>query len=259
MNTLEYNRWAWDRNVEQGNPWTIPVSTEQIQSARAGHWEIVLTPTKPVPKNWFPDLHDCNVLCLASGGGQQGPILAAAGARVTVFDNSPKQLAQDQFVAQRDALEITTVLGDMVDLSAFPDESFDLIVHPVSNIFVPDIRPVWCEAYRVLRSEGALLAGISNPLRYMFDFDLYELGIFRVKYTIPYSDLTSISEVEREALAEKGFPLEFGHTLEDQIGGQINAGFILTGFYEDNYAEETDDPLSKYISLFIATRAIKPG
>jgi SAM-dependent methyltransferase len=259
MNTLEYNRWAWDRNVEQGNPWTIPVSTEQIQSARAGHWEIVLTPTKPVPKNWFPDLHDCNVLCLASGGGQQGPILAAAGARVTVFDNSPKQLAQDQFVAQRDALEITTVLGDMVDLSAFPAESFDLIVHPVSNIFVPDIRPVWCEAYRVLRSEGALLAGISNPLRYMFDFDLYELGIFRVKYTIPYSDLTSISEVEREALAEKGFPLEFGHTLEDQIGGQINAGFILTGFYEDNYAEETDDPLSKYISLFIATRAIKPG
>jgi SAM-dependent methyltransferase len=259
MNTLEYNRWAWDRNVEQGNPWTIPVSTEQIQSARAGHWEIVLTPTKPVPKNWFPDLHDCNVLCLASGGGQQGPILAAAGARVTVFDNSPKQLEQDQFVAQRDALEITTVLGDMVDLSAFPDESFDLIVHPVSNIFVPDIRPVWCEAYRVLRSEGALLAGISNPLRYMFDFDLYELGIFRVKYTIPYSDLTSISEVEREALAEKGFPLEFGHTLEDQIGGQINAGFILTGFYEDNYAEETDDPLSKYISLFIATRAIKPG
>jgi SAM-dependent methyltransferase len=259
MNTLEYNRWAWDRNVEQGNPWTIPVSTEQIQSARAGHWEIVLTPTKPVPKNWFPDLHDCNVLCLASGGGQQGPILAAAGARVTVFDNSPKQLEQDQFVAQRDALEITTVLGDMVDLSAFPDESFDLIVHPVSNIFVPDIRPVWCEAYRVLRSEGALLAGISNPLRYMFDFDLYELGIFRVKYTIPYSDLTSISEVEREALAEKGFPLEFGHTLEDQIGGQINTGFILTGFYEDNYAEETDDPLSKYISLFIATRAIKPG
>jgi SAM-dependent methyltransferase len=259
MNTLEYNRWAWDRNVEQGNPWTIPVSTEQIQSARAGHWEIVLTPTKPVPKNWFPDLHDCNVLCLASGGGQQGPILAAAGARVTVFDNSPKQLAQDQFVAQRDALEITTVLGDMVDLSAFPAESFDLIVHPVSNIFVPDIRPVWCEAYRVLRSEGALLAGISNPLRYMFDFDLYELGIFRVKYTIPYSDLTSISEVEREALAEKGFPLEFGHTLEDQIGGQINTGFILTGFYEDNYAEETDDPLSKYISLFIATRAIKPG
>jgi SAM-dependent methyltransferase len=259
MNTLEYNRWAWDRNVEQGNPWTIPVSTELIQSARAGHWEIVLTPTKAVPKNWFPDLHGCNVLCLASGGGQQGPILAAAGARVTVFDNSPKQLEQDQFVAQRDTLEITTVLGDMVDLSAFPDESFDLIVHPVSNIFVPDIRPVWCEAYRVLRPEGALLAGISNPVRYMFDFDLYELGVFRVKYTIPYSDLTSISEVEREALAEKGFPLEFGHTLEDQIGGQINAGFILTGFYEDNYAEETDDPLSKYISLFIATRAVKPG
>jgi len=31
--------------------------------------------------------------CLASGGGQQGPVLAAAGAHVTVFDNSPRQLA----------------------------------------------------------------------------------------------------------------------------------------------------------------------
>ena len=81
------------------------------------------------------------MLCLASGGGQQGPILAAAGANVTVFDNSPRQLAQDRLVADREGLAIETVLGDMADLSAFPDARFDLIVHPVSNVFVPDVRP----------------------------------------------------------------------------------------------------------------------
>jgi 2-polyprenyl-3-methyl-5-hydroxy-6-metoxy-1,4-benzoquinol methylase len=70
------------------------------------------------------------VLCLASGGGQQGPILAAAGARVTVFDNSPQQLAQDRFVARREGLTLETVEGDMRDLSVFADVSFDLIVHP---------------------------------------------------------------------------------------------------------------------------------
>ena len=54
---------------------------------------------------------------------------------------------------------------------------------------------------------------------------------------------------------ERGEPLEFGHTLEDQIGGQIAVGFVITGFYEDSYGEEEDDLLGKYTSTFIATRA----
>src|SRR5205085_1973198 len=101
--------------------------------------------------DWFPPVAGLEVLCLASGGGQQGPILAAAGARVTVFDNSPNQLAQDRLVADREGLALETVRGDMADLAAFPDARFDLIVHPCSNMFVPDVRPVWREAFRVLR------------------------------------------------------------------------------------------------------------
>jgi len=75
-----YNAAAWDREVERGNPWTRPVSPEIVAAARAGRWEIILTPTRALPRSWFPDLADCDVLCQASGGGQQGPILAAAGA-----------------------------------------------------------------------------------------------------------------------------------------------------------------------------------
>ena len=158
---VEYNRTAWNREVEIGNIWTVPVGSEVVEAARRGEWQIVLTPTKPVPADWYPQpLQGKEVLCLASGGGQQGPILAAAGARVTVFDNSDRQLASDRMVAERDGLEIHTVQGDMADLSAFADESFDLIVHPVSNTFAPDILPVWREAYRVLRHGGILIAGI---------------------------------------------------------------------------------------------------
>ena len=165
MDILEHNRIAWNKNVERKNPWTVPVTSEAVAAARQGRWEIILTPTKPVPREWFPDLEGCDVLCLASGGGQQGPILAAVGANVTVLDNSPNQLAQDRTVAERDGLEIITVEGDMADLSAFSDRSFDLIVHPVSNVFAPDIRPVWREAFRVLRPGGALMAGITNPVQ----------------------------------------------------------------------------------------------
>jgi SAM-dependent methyltransferase len=260
MDVRAYNRLAWDREVERGNEWTVPVSREAIAAARQGQWEIFLTPSKPVPRDWFPDLEGLDVLCLASGGGQQSPILAAVGAKVTVLDNSPKQLKQDRLVAEKESLAITTIEGDMANLSMLPDQSFDLIVHPVSNVFVPDVRPVWAEASRVLRRGGALLAGFDNPAIHLFDYDLAErTGILQVKYALPYSDLTSLSEEERQRrVIDQGFPLEFSHTLEDQIGGQLDVGFLITGFYEDSYGEEEEDILANYMQTYIATRAIKP-
>jgi SAM-dependent methyltransferase len=251
---LRYNCHAWDRQVERGNPWTIPVGPDIIARARLGDWQIVLTPTKPVPADWFPDLAGIDVLCLASGGGQQGPILAAAGAKVTVFDNSPRQLAQDRLVADREGLTIETVQGDMADLSVFPDAHFDLIVHPVSNVFAPDVKPVWREAYRVLRPGGSLLSGFMNPVHYLFDYFALEAGELRVAHRIPYSDLENLTDEERARLAEQDAPLEFGHTLADQIGGQLAAGFVLKGFYEDI---DPDTILGKHIPSYIATQALK--
>ncbi len=195
------------------------------------------------------------MLCLASGGGQRGPVLAAAGATVTVFDNSPAQLARDREVADRDGLRIATVEGDMRDLSAFADGSFGLIFHPCSNAFVPDIRPVWREAARVLRPGGALLAGFTNPIVYLFDDAKMEQGGFVVRHRIPYSDVTSLTDEERRRYTDKDEPLCFGHTLGDQIAGQFDAGLVLTGFFED-VGEGTR--LSEYIPCFIATRAVKP-
>jgi SAM-dependent methyltransferase len=256
MDVRKYNQSAWDKAVERENEWTVPVSAELIAAARLGHWEILLTETKPVPREWFPDLNERDVLCLASGGGQQAPILAAAGARhVTVLDNSPKQLEQDRAVAERENLPLTTVEGDMRDLSAFADESFDLIFHPCSNLFVPDVRPVWVEAFRVLRPQGVLLSGFLNPVIYLFDNQLLERGQMQVRHTLPYSDVNSLTDEERALFIERGDPLEFGHTLEDQLGGQTRAGFAITDFYEDRHRTLE---IAKYTATYIATRAIKP-
>src|SRR4030042_733423 len=119
MNIREDNRSGWDREVKKNNKWTVPVSAETIAKARQGDWQIVLTPTIPVPVDWFPQLKGADVLCLASGGGQQGPVLAAAGANVTVFDNSPLQLEQDRFVAKREGVGVPLIEGDMVGLHMF--------------------------------------------------------------------------------------------------------------------------------------------
>jgi SAM-dependent methyltransferase len=253
---LRYNRHAWNEQVRQKNRWTVPVTAEQIMAARQGDWCIVLTPTRPVPREWFPDFHakPVRVLCLAGGGGQQGPILAAAGARVTVFDISPDQLAQDQMVARREGLEIETVQGDMCDLRTFDDQSFDLVLNPCSNTFVPDVNPVWREAARVLKTGGSLLSGFLNPIYFLFDDDLMNQGEFKVAHSIPYSDLTSISAEKRKKYLDEKEPLCFGHTLTDQIGGQIGAGLAITGFYEDAWDEF---PLSEYILACIATKSTK--
>jgi SAM-dependent methyltransferase len=256
MDVPEYNREAWDRQVEDGNQWTVPVGPEVIEAARQGQWEVLLTDQKYVPRAWFPQMAGADVLCLASGGGQQAPTFAAAGANVTVLDNSPKQLAQDRFVAERESLDLETVQGDMRDLSAFDDESFDLVFHPVSNLFVPEVRPVWKEAFRVLRRGGSLLAGFLNPVVYIFDLELADdTGEVRVRYSLPYSDGTSRSEEELGRQMERSEPLEFSHTLEEQIGGQIEEGFLISGFYEDRHR---DDPIAAFMPTFVATRAIKP-
>jgi SAM-dependent methyltransferase len=254
VDILTYNRHAWDREVEKGNRWTVPVGPDVIAAARQGKWEIVLTPTRAVPRAWFPELANLDVLCLASGGGQQAPVLAAAGASVTVLDNSPAQLARDREVAEREGLTIRTVPGDMADLSAFADGSFGLIFHPCSNCFAPDVRPVWREAFRVLRPGGVLLAGFGNPILYVFDDALAEKGELRVRHSIPYSDLSSLSDEERRRYTDKGEPLVHGHTLDDQIGGQLDAGFLLDGFYEDR---DPTHALAKFLPTFIATRAVK--
>jgi SAM-dependent methyltransferase len=144
----------------------------------------------------------------------------------------------------------------MADLSVFPDAHFDLIVHPVSNVFAPNVRPVWRESFRVLRPGGSLLAGFMNPVHHLFDPSAMERGELRVAHRIPYSDLESLSDRERARMVAEDARLEFGHTLEDQFGGQIAAGFALTGFYEDSDPEYL---LGQYLATYIATRATKPG
>jgi SAM-dependent methyltransferase len=252
---VAHNRAAWDREVDAGNEWTVPVGPEAIAAARDGDWSVVLIGHDPVPRDWFPhSLAGAEVLCLASGGGQQGPILAAAGARVTVFDNSPRQLAQDRTVAERDGLSLRTVVGDMRDLSAFPDESFDLVFHPVSNVFCPDLAPVWKESFRVLKPGGTLLAGFMNPDIFVFDADANEnRGELIVRHALPYTDITHLTAAERERLWGPDAPLEYSHTLTAQIGGQLAAGFVITGFREIPH----DDATGAYMPGMFATRAVK--
>jgi len=254
---VNLNRRAWDlqsRNAK--SPWVKPVSSKEIAAARRGEWSVMLTPNIPVPSDWLGGLKGQRLLGLASGGGQQVPILAAAGADVTSFDNSPAQLAKDRHVARRDDLDIRFEQGDMSDLSRFKDASFDLIFHPISNVFAPNIRPVWHECARVLAPGGRLLSGFMNPDYFLFDHaSLSADTSIEVKFPLPFSDLDYLDEVDIEQRISGGHGIEFSHNLDDQIGGQLASGFTIAGFYEDRWNDEAT-PLNRFMPTSMATLAI---
>jgi SAM-dependent methyltransferase len=259
MDIYELNKSAWDRAVTQGdNPFTQVASPEAVAEARAGTWSLFLSDLKPVPRDWFGDLEGLEVLCLASGGGQQGPILAAVGAHVTVLDASGLQLEQDRFVAERDGLEIRLVQGDMADLCAFEDGRFDLIVNPPSTLFVSDLSAVWRECHRVTRAGGVLMTGFMNPDEFVFDSDaLDNEGKFVVKHALPFVEHETLDSATLEDYRRTGRMLHFSHTMEAQLGGLMRAGFVLTDFYEDRRSEADGNPIRHFMPTTFVARAQK--
>lgn len=174
-----------------------------------------------------------------------------------IFDASPKQLAQDEAVARRDNLALTVRQGLMHDLSVFSDERFDIVFHPVSNAFTPDVEPVWRECFRVLRRGGVLLAGFMNPIVYIFDAEAQERGELLVRFALPYSDVADLAPDELERVLERDHTVEFSHTLDAQIGGQLRAGFVMTHMFEDTDRGPPQLGRSQYFPTCLATRALK--
>ncbi len=256
---INHNREAWDKQARANCEWSQPVSPEQVAAARAGQWEVKLTPGT-IPTSWLGNVRTRKILCLASAGGQQAPLLAAAGAEVTVFDISEGQLDQDRMVAEREKLSLTAIQGDMRDLSCFGDETFDIIFHPISNLYIPDIQPVWRECYRVLKHGRRLLSSFYNPVVFVGDRNPEDAkqGIIRPLYRMPFAEQKHLSTEQLAAKQQNQEALVFGHSLSDQIGEQLKAGFVIAGFQED-YQPAPRFVIDPYLPTFLATCAVKTG
>ena len=248
MNYQDINASTIDRWVEEGWEWGKPISHETYLAAVRGQWDVLLTPTKPVPHAWFGELKGKRILGLASGGGQQMPIFAALGAECTVLDYSERQLASERMVAEREGYAISIVRADMTKPLPFPDETFDLIFHPVSNCYVREVKPVWRECWRVLRPGGTLLSGVDHYVNFIVDEDEREI----VNH-LPFDPLVDAAQRSKLEADDRGF--QFSHTLEEQIGGQLEAGFTLLSLYEDTNGAGRLHELN--IPTFVAMRSVK--
>lgn len=219
-----------DRLVEADVTWACSATAEQLNSAREGKLELLFGFDGAIPADWLGDLRGKKVLCLAGAGGLQAPLLACAGAEVTVLDLSERMLDKDREIAARENLNIRIEHGNMCDLSRFEDGSFDMVLNPPSLFYVPDVMPVFREVYRVLKKGGSFIMASSNPIAYVCDYDA-ELGCYKAVNRMPYRSTDH---------ADQGDWVEYGHTMESYIGGQLQCGFVLTGYREFQMEDITE-------------------
>ena len=177
------------------------------------------------------------------------PVFAALGAECTVLDYSPKQLESERAVAEREGYSIRIIRADMTRKLPFEDGEFDLIFHPVSNCYVAEVKPIWRECFRVLKKGGLLLSGTDHYVNYIVDND-EKMIINR----LPFDPLKNPDQMQQ--LAEDDCGVQFSHSLEEQINGQLEAGFTLLELYEDTNGEGRLHELN--IPTFLVMRSIKP-
>lgn len=257
-NYTDINAKTIDRWNEKGWEWGIPITHEAFMAAKNGQWDVVLTPIKPVPHEWFlpfiknQRLDGARLLGLACGGGQQMPVFSALGAECTVLDYSDSQLESERIVSSREGYTINIVKADMTKPLPFEDNSFDIIFHPVSNCYVEDVYHVWNECFRILKPGGILLAGMDNGFNFLVeDFTVRPLVISN---KLPFNPLKNPSLMEQLQKNDDG--VQFSHTFDEQIGGQLKAGFVITAAFED--FNNDPDAIADGISAYWATRAVKP-
>lgn len=253
----KYNQGRWGDLVRAGIEFSKPRRDATAESARA-----TLNEWSDIDKFGLGDVAGKEVLCLASGGGQQSVFFSLLGARVTVFDLTPEMLDGDRAMAAHYGFDMRIEQGDMRDLSRFADGSFDLIYQPYSINFIPDPAPVFAEVSRVLRSGGHYYLQYGNPLWSMEETDWtgegypilmpYEQGTPTSPEDLPWDvwqDDGSIEKVQG--------PKEFRHTMSTLINGICGSGMVIIGTWEGPPGDASAEPgswehLKTYLPLWPA-------
>jgi SAM-dependent methyltransferase len=221
----KYNRRFWSKlsseNHEYARPW-LDLDKGMVQRFADSKLAHLPEPyTYIYPNEVFRDIAGKDVLCLAASGGQQSAIFGLLGANVTVFDLTPEQLENDRKAAEHYGYKINTIEGDMRDLSAFAESSFDLVYQAISLVFVPDVKAVYREVYRILRHKGLYKVEHGDPATGIVEETSWDGEGYRI--LCPY----------KKGRIDDPDAMEFRHTLEDIYNGLIEVGFSIKSIHED--------------------------
>ncbi len=250
MSATEQNRQAWDQMVRRGQRFARPAADDDFRDA-----------IKQLDESgWLEHLAGKRLLCLAAGGGRQGPLYAAAGADVTVVDISAAQLELDRQVAAERKLVLRTVEASMDDLSVFASGEFQIVVHPVSTCYVPDLQPVYREIARVTEASGLYISQHKQPASLQADASPSHRGYHLAE---PYYRRGPLPRVADSLHREEG-TLEYLHRWEELLGGMCRAGFVIEDIVEPRHGRAPAPPgsfahRSDYVAPYVRVKARRSG
>ena len=226
----EVNRRVWDAMVDRRQAFTRPARDEEFAAPLA----------TLDSRGWLADgVAGRTVLCLASGGGRQGPLFAAAGARVTVVDLSPAMLALDRQVAAERRLVLETVEASMDDLSMLPAAAFDVVYQPVSTCYVPDVARVYREVARVMAAGGLYISQHKQPASLQASLEPGPRGVYQMAE--PYYREGALPAAGQSRVREVGTH-EFLHRWQQLLGELCRAGFAIEDLTEPFHADAGAEP-----------------
>jgi ubiquinone/menaquinone biosynthesis C-methylase UbiE len=247
-----HNRAAWDRLAKKQDRLAKPA--RDVDFAR---------PLQSVDgTGWLGgDITGKRVLCLAAGGGRQGPIYAAAGAIVTVVDISPAMLELDRVVAGERNLSLKTIEASMDDLSAIQDNSFEIVIQPVSTCYVPDVLPVYQEVARVLCAGGLYISQHKQPTSLQTTLDA-DSGGYRIEY--PYYRTDPLPPSAKPNLIREDGTLEYLHRWENLLGTMCRVGLVIEDITEPRHAKPDGATSSfahrcQFVAPYIRVKARRMG
>jgi len=247
-NYQEENAKTIESWIKNGWEWGKPISHEEYLKAEKGDFQLFLTPTIPMPKEWINGIKGKKVLGLASGGGQQMPLLSALGAECSLIDITKAQIDSDIMVAKRENYKISTVRADITKSLPFPDAFFDFIINPVSLVYCENIEPIFNECKRVLKKDSLFIGGFDNGLNFITDDNEKE-----IKNHFPFNPLINKDQEKECHDTDAGY--EFSHTSGEIIRALLHNGFTILDSYEDYNSEGHFSELR--IPTFIAFLAKK--
>jgi SAM-dependent methyltransferase len=250
MSVHEHNRRIWDAMVNKRERFARPASDDDFATTLA----------QLDPRDWLGDVRGKKLLCLAAGGGRQGPVYARAGAHVTVVDISSAQLELDREVAAERGMDLRTVQASMDDLSMFSTGEFDLVIQPVSTCYVPDIQLVYREVAKVLRDDGVYVSQHKQPTSLQADVNATSQG-YGIQTS--YYHQGPLPAVSGSLHREEG-TLEFLHRWEALIGGLCRAGFVIEDLLEPVHAKpavtlDSWAHRSQYVPPYVRIKARRAG
>jgi SAM-dependent methyltransferase len=248
-NAREVNRRAWDARVVNRQRFTKPAPDEDIHD-----------PAAKLDGSWLGDVRGKRLLCLASGGGRQSALYAAAGAIVTVVDISAEMLALDRAVATERGFDLRVIQASMDDLSALEPASFDIVVQPVSTCYLPDVTAVYRQVARVTTPGGLYISQHKQPASLQADVGSSPHGYELIE---PYYRTGPLPQVVGSRHREEG-TLEFLHRWEELIGGLCRSGFVVEDLSEPLHARPDAElgsfaHRSRYVAPYVRIKARRTG